>query len=257
MSRFLSGLLLLAGGLGSMADSALAADPSIKDDAGLFSPTALESAREEGRRIERRYKRVLVLETYAGIPAAMRKEFNPAVKDRFFQEWARDRAAKRGVVSGVYLLICKEPAHVEVVVKKRFYQATFFTPENRKELEALLERDLWSRPDPALTEAVGLVDTAYRKNLGYDDARYPDDAAASWLPFVFTAILVLAGIWLVLGVTRAVLGPRPAGGSFLGSLMGGLFGAAAGLWIYDSIFNSSARAPGPDPDAPAESGGEV
>jgi uncharacterized protein len=255
MSRFLSWLVLLAVVLGSMAGSALAAAPSITDDAGLFSDKALENAREEIRRIERRYKRDFVVETYTAIPEGMKKDYSPAVVDRFFEEWARDRASRRHVL-GIYLLICKEPAHFQVVVSKRVKNRVF-SPEDRKELEHRLRQDLWSHPDQALVEAATFVESALHNNLGYQTTpRSDDDGTDSWLWVVYTTVLVLLGIWLVLGLTRALISPRPAGssGTFLGSLLGGLFGAAAGMWIYDSVFTSPA--PAGEPAADTDAGGE-
>lgn len=246
MSRFLSWLALSAVLLGSMAGSAATAAPSIKDDAGLFSEKALESGRETIRKIDRRYGRQLLVETFAGIPEGARKEYSRAVKDRFFSEWAADRANHKLKGVGFYILICQEPSHVQVVVSKRI-SLRVFTLDDRKELNHLLEQNLWSRPDQALVDAVTFVESALHDNLGYSNQR-PDDGAIYWLPLVYTLILMLVGVWLLVGLMRTFSRPRPGHSSnFLGSLLGGLFGATAGMWIYDSFFNA--------PASPAE--GEV
>jgi len=257
MPRFLSWLVVPAVVLGNMAGSALAATPSIKDDAGLFSEKALQSAREEIRKIERRYRRELVIETFAGIPRGINQEYNLAVKDRFFSEWASARASKLRL-RGIYILICKEPAHFQIVVNKRISNRVF-SPDDRRELQRLLEQNLWSQPDQALVEAATFVETALHDHLSYNNQR-PDDGAGSWLPLVYTIILVLLGAWLLGGLTRASTSPGPAKGfgSFLGTLLRSLFGAAAGMWIYESVFHGPASAadPGVDLDSTSEYGGD-
>jgi uncharacterized protein len=79
----------------------------------------------------------------------------------------------------------------------------------------------------------------------------------SWL---VPLVVVGLGAWLVIGLIRAVFrgGGSPGGmapgmgggygyggsggGGFLSSLMGGLFGAAAGMWMYDRFFGHDASA---------------
>src|SRR5206468_12069719 len=58
-------------------------------------------------------------------------------------------------------------------------------------------------------------------------------------------VLVLLGIWLVIGLVRAFTGGGGGGyggggggggGGFFTSLLGGMFGAAAGMRMYDQFF---------------------
>ncbi len=103
------------------AGRALAVAPEIKDEARFFSPEAVKKANDEIRDIERRFERDLLIESYSTVPdnqAARVKAMSREDREKFFQEWARKRASE-AVVNGVYILICKEPGHVQVEVSSR------------------------------------------------------------------------------------------------------------------------------------------
>ena len=64
--------------------------------------------------------------------------------------------------------------------------------------------------------------------------------------WICLGLCVLLGVWLVIGIIRAFTGGGGGGGGYGGgggggggfgsSLMGGLFGAMAGMWLYNSMF---------------------
>ena len=70
------------------------------------------------------------------------------------------------------------------------------------------------------------------------------------MTYVCIGIAVLLGLWLVMGVVRAFsgggggggmggggggMGGGGGGGGFMSSMLGGMFGAAAGMWMYDQF----------------------
>ena len=81
-----------------------------------------------------------------------------------------------------------------------------------------------------------------------------------WL-WILGSIAGILALWLVVGLVRAKLDARGcgAGGHFLPCLFGGMFGMAAGHWIYESLFGNRTN-PAPEahpspanaPEAPAD-----
>jgi uncharacterized protein len=85
-------------------------------------------------------------------------------------------------------------------------------------------------------------------------------------------LCVLAGVWLVVGLVRAFTGGGGGGGygpgggygggyggggggGFFSSLLGGMFGAAAGMYLYDNFFGGHHSTPSMGSDAMAADGG--
>ena len=78
------------------------------------------------------------------------------------------------------------------------------------------------------------------------------------MSYVCIGLAVLLGIWLVVGLIRAFTGGGGVrrrvrrwrlgggGGGFFPSLMGGLFGAAAGMYLYDSFMGGHSSASASD-----------
>ncbi|MFQ3650773.1 MAG: hypothetical protein SNJ75_10600, partial [Gemmataceae bacterium] len=87
----------------------------------------------------------------------------------------------------------------------------------------------------------------------------------AWTSWLCIGLMVLMGLWLVVGLIRAFSGvggqagaAQPGGGGgFLSSLLGGLVGAAAGMYLYNSFFGSGTSSvfgssPTGDPNAGAD-----
>src|SRR5205823_633059 len=102
LTRWLLVPVLLAAWPGAAA-RAQAPPPSIRDEGKFFSEEARQKANQKIQDISRRYKRDLVIETYATVPEG-RKDQVKADKKGFFHTWARERAKTLGV-DGIYILI--------------------------------------------------------------------------------------------------------------------------------------------------------
>src|SRR5262245_51316480 len=114
-SRVLTATLLL--GLLSLG-RAQAAVVDVRDEAHFFSADAVAQANETIKEIKQRYKKDLLIETVRHVPEDKKDEANSSdekVKGRFFANWAIQRARSEGV-NGIYVLITREPGHVEVAV---------------------------------------------------------------------------------------------------------------------------------------------
>src|SRR5436309_2021594 len=70
----------------SSASAALTAE--IRDEAGFFSPEAIQKANAEIKEIKREFKRDLLIETFKSVPADRLEEFKKMdrkARNRFFQ----------------------------------------------------------------------------------------------------------------------------------------------------------------------------
>src|ERR1700733_4375124 len=103
----MAGVLLMAG----WAAAALLVS-EVKDDGGFFKPETIKKANKGIKDIKDQHKTDLVIETSKGFPPERKDDFEKLGKERFFEEWGRERA-KALEVQGLYVLICKEPRHLQ------------------------------------------------------------------------------------------------------------------------------------------------
>jgi uncharacterized membrane protein YgcG len=267
-------LAVLSGCLVAVAPvSAMAVAPQIKDDGKFFTDEAREKADKEIREIHREFGKDFLIETFATVPADLAKDADLKDKDarnRFFEKWARERA--RGAdVNGIYVLICKEPAHLQVEVGNET-QKKAFTTEDRNELSSMLIKSLREKKnDDGLLEAVEFVRSKLKAH-GVRASSAPviipkpgGNVVSSGLGgLICFGVLILAGLWLVVGLFRTITGGGGGnrggygpggyggggyggggggggGGGFMSSLMGGMFGAVAGNWMYNSFFGGGSH----------------
>jgi hypothetical protein len=137
---------------------AAAVAPEIKDGGKFFSADAIKKADNQIREIARDYDRDLLIETFATIPgeqAERVKALSPEERAKFFRNWATDRA-EAAVVRGVYILICKEPAFLEIILTPRG-RAAFDRPAFQKLREMLLKAFREKHYDEGLLNAVQFV----------------------------------------------------------------------------------------------------
>ena len=232
----------------------------IRDDAEFFSAETKKEADEVLRRLHNRTGRELVIETFSAPP------FEAEKGDPYAHE-ALSRA-KDLKVNGVYIAFWKKPRpHFHIEVGNRTEREGFFTEADERELKKILGGK--GSHDEKLMEAVRFV--ASRMEAHEEKAKSSAPAPESkekekgWSPlgWVCIGLSVLAGLWLVVGLVRAFNRPAPpayggggggpvgggapvggGGGGFFPSLLGGLFGAAAGMWMYDSFFGGHSHSGG-------------
>ena len=105
----------------------------VKDPAGFFSENAKSEANRRILDIEKRFKHDLVIETFVSIPDDVKKGVDlkdrPAA-NRMYDQWARKQASSLRV-NGVYILLSKDPAHLQIEVGN----------ETQKKIFSLLDRD--------------------------------------------------------------------------------------------------------------------
>jgi uncharacterized membrane protein YgcG len=306
-SRVLTATLLLS--LLSVGVRAQAAVTEVRDEAHFFSAGAVLEANDSIKEIKQRYKKDLLIETVRQVPEDKKDEANSSdekVKGHFFANWAIQRARAQGV-NGIYVLITREPGHVEVVVGNQ--TRTVFPDEERHRLSQLLlthfrqkeydeglraaVKDVRSVLATAPTAGTSAAAPANPNRSSHNQPTPPGGraraAGGSWLPWLGVGLAILLGIWVLSAFLRTLSGNQqrpigagfggpspyggsgpyggyggygyPAGGGFLSNMMGGLFGAAAGSWLYDQFSGGHSHfggqgplggppAIGPTPDRP-------
>ena len=237
---------------------------SVADDLGLFSAEAEAKANAVIGRVKQQHKKDLVIETaHAPKRPAGLNENDKAAVGRFFDDWAVARFENQKV-NGVYVVILEKPKIIRVVVGPRTLESGMFTKANRDELfQKIQEKLKASDEDGALLAGVNYVadtlQTNARTSSGAtpqaappakktggettDDAAQPQVQASPIIKWILIGLAVLLVFWLVSAVIRALGSMGGAGGyggagggGFMSSLLGGMFGAAAGMWMYDHFF---------------------
>ena len=247
---------------------------AVRDNGGFFSDSAKSEATRKISEIEHQYKKDLVIETFKEIPEEIKQGVDltdKAALGRLFEQWTV-KQAKQQKVNGVYILFTKEPAHIQIVVGNDT-QKKAFTLMDRTNLTSLMLNKLRKKQnDEALLEGVNFVLTTMAShapphnrgnNVSSSSASspvkgVPSEQANPW-SWLIIAVIGIAAIWLIVGVLRSVMGGRAAtagsgmspgfgGGGMFGSLLGGMFGAAAGMWLYDQFSGNHGNAWGADQD---------
>jgi len=253
---------------------------AIRDNADFFSTRAKTEALRNIGEIGRRFNKDLVVETFRVIPNDIKQGVDlnsKAAVSRLYEQWA-EKQAKQQRVNGIYILLLQDPAHLQVLVGNET-QRNAFTLKDRDALVTLMLAKLRNKQnDDALLEGVNYVNATMRSHLpdrgrAAAAARHVEAPGSShWF---LTIIVVALVVWVVLRIVGAIFaggggggaysggqmapgyGGGGGGGGFLTNMLGGMFGAAAGMWIYDQFSgrsSSSSSWGGGDFDNRADSG---
>jgi uncharacterized protein len=210
----------------------------------------------------------------ANLEPEYRKAEGNDAKARFIRAWAV-RRAEQEALHGIYVMIVRDPTKLEVLVGERTRQRAFTLSDRDELVKKMVPLLRAKKNDEALLETVRFVEATLKSHLGHRaasgvNAPAPHAAAdgdrnggISTLGWIAIAIGIVVLLWIVFGLVRALTGfGRGAyggaggpggsygpggngpgaygggfgGGGFMTSLLGGLFGAAAGHWLYDSFF---------------------
>ena len=248
---------------------ACAGTGGIRDNGDFFSDSAKKEATRKISEIESQFKKELVVETFTSVPEEIKRGVDLTDKPAFnkmFDQWTL-KEAKQQKVNGIYILISREPAHLQIVVGNDT-QNKAFTLKDRDNLATLMLSKLRSKQnDEALSECVKFVSTTMaghaltstRVNhatspMASSSSRALQTQQATPWGWIITAVIGIAAVWLIVGVLRSFMGGRGAtagqgmmpgvggGGGMFSSLLGGMFGAAAGMWLYDQFSGSHGNA---------------
>jgi uncharacterized membrane protein YgcG len=210
----------------------------IQDEAGFFSPGTVEKANAAVRDLRRRFKKEVVVESFKEVPADRAAGVDlkeAAARSKFFAAWAEERR-KTLQLDGVNILICKNPMNLQVAAT-----STGAFAEQRDEIaKLLLTRFQKKQYDAGLTEALHFIDETLQKKQtaaptpkkemvtaappgepkaepkmsAADNAKPSTQAAVKdertgfdymWIVW---GLAIVAGLWLVIGILRALFGGR-------------------------------------------------
>ena len=210
----------------------------MRDGAGLFDKKdVVEQINAQIDEIHRRYGVDLLIETVSTTPADRATELKQLHTTTFFAMWADERAVAAGV-EGIYILICREPRHVEIVARGDIAQATF-DRRTRDSLRRNLERNLQRRWPEALDQTVASV----RERLSSREER-ANLGGWGWILAVIGGIL---GAWLLIALVRRVQGGKAVAPPTVVSS-----GALAGESIYRAMSEPETSVIEPEPAVRAD-----
>jgi uncharacterized protein len=250
------------------ASPLFAAAPAIDDNGGFFSKSALL---QSNRIVERIYEQTkphkdIVVETFESLPSGV------GSADELANQIFRDRD-----VDGIVIVAVKQPGRLRVAVGRQTQSR--FTSTDRNHLVEIMLGDFRKKNfDQGLLGGLGFARqklTEAFPAVGGSSARQPEpDASGSkgaaevnarerqasgGLPTWAWALLICGGVWVIFALFRAGSQPPSQGagssspssygaGSYAGgwgrSILGGMFGAMAGEWLYDRFARGGGEAYG-------------
>jgi uncharacterized membrane protein YgcG len=139
----------------------------VKDHAGFFTPATVQQANSDIRELKQQYGRDVVVETFKTLPADQARLIegkDAATRNKVFTDWLAARASTAGV-QGIFILICKEPAHIQIDVGQAL-RARVFPAADQDRLRDLLVARFKARDfDKGLLAALALVQETFDRTL--------------------------------------------------------------------------------------------
>lgn len=138
----------------------------VNNRAGLFTLEAVKKADERIGEIKSRLGKWIVVDTFKEPPATEPKKNleNAELREKFFEEWARQRVAETGL-KGVHVLWCQTPRHVQVTATAG--TEDLFSPWSQHNLQRYLKKKL--EPPPEKRGAARGEDKAAERQRANDD----------------------------------------------------------------------------------------
>jgi uncharacterized membrane protein YgcG len=150
---------LMALAIVAMAASSQAfAASEVKDDAHFFSPEAVTAANSRLKALEQKYRRSVMIETLADIPADKRSGYTAERKNQFYAGWLKERA-QANKVDGLYVLITREPAHLQVGIGQQLQRMGFTNDDRDRVRDALSTAFKRKQYDDGLSDAINAIAT--------------------------------------------------------------------------------------------------
>src|SRR5205807_4780773 len=90
----------------------------VRDQGKFFGARAISEANDQIADFSRRAQKTLLIETFPGVlpeDAERVEAMNKEERGRFFHDWAGRRVAAEKV-HGIYILVCRQPSHFQLVV---------------------------------------------------------------------------------------------------------------------------------------------
>ncbi|CAN5415836.1 hypothetical protein BH11PLA2_BH11PLA2_27370 [soil metagenome] len=247
----------------------------VEDDASVFSAAGISKARGEFEAVPFKAPTHLYVYTVNKIPSDKQKDFdavkgNSTTRTKFFQDWAKELAKSKDRKGDVFVLLyMTEKAYLPVViadedadVRGHFNDAEdtavagmFNEAMKTVHDEKLSGAAAHEKMDAALVKGTERVISVLKDRPApvtggkhnVNAAHSNTEKGSGIMGYVCIGLCVLLGAWLVIGLIRAFTGGGGGGGmggggyggggggGFMSSMLGGMFGAAAGMYLYDQF----------------------
>jgi len=237
----------------------------IRDGAGFFSRKALGEANARIAEIEKNYGKEIRIETFKTVPDGKVDVVSRMTKGEragFFEKWARDRATSEHV-RGIYILICRNPGHVQVEEDRQTRNQGFGLADRNALSEKLLAGFRHKDYDQALLDSMEFISRTMKEKLnvraeadgtgapagradqrdlgrrdrdaGRGDHGAPGMGLVGWL---IVGVLIFLGVRLIIALFRGLMGGnRPAGGGYGGGYGPGMGGSGGGGGMMGSLMS--------------------
>ena len=212
----------------------------VEDNAGVFSAEGIDKAKAAMADTTFHARTHLTVVTYGTIPAGKREAYDRAKgkdtdKKRFFSEWALEVAKAKK--AEVLVFISMEGTHIRALDDRQTDVSRSFGSDDLKTLERKFTNGFASaksETDVGLQKS--LHDTALNDGVNFVVEQLKDTT----VPVNGTKAAATKA-----AESKGGMG----GGGFMTSLMGGMFGAVAGHYLYDNFFGGSHSSPASAGDA--------
>lgn len=148
-----------------LAAPILASAADISDEAGFFSPAAIERANASIREMEKKSGHDIRIETHATVPKdkvdAVAK-MDRSERQVFMDRWVHERA-KAVKETGALVLICKDPARVETWFSDRLANSGMTKTDRQSVIDAAINGMKSKDYDAALNSTVTKIGDVYSK----------------------------------------------------------------------------------------------
>lgn len=267
---------------------------SVDDQAGLFSADGIKQAVQTFDGVDFKAKTHFTVVTRKGAPESKKKDLEATKGDkakasRFFGEWAREIYKEKhatGVLTLIYVdgdkFFVKTVADEQVDVFRGFGDKAATALEEKfiatvREAKSKAGADATTIRDSGLMAGAQYV-VDHLKDTTVPDAKHKVSTTTSGEKkgmgiggWICLGLCVLLGIWVVVALIRALTGMGGGGGygggyggpgygggggGFFSNFLGGMFGAAAGMWMYNSFFGGGSHY-GSDMSAGGSYGGDT
>ncbi|HEY8746417.1 MAG TPA: TPM domain-containing protein [Tepidisphaeraceae bacterium] len=135
---------------------AVAASNGVRDEAHFFSANAISQAEQRIQQIEQKHHKDLLVDTLPTIPPDLKAQYDPQNKEAFFEKMASSRAKAQGV-DGVYVLITRDPPHLQVMPGNNTRQRLFPLADRDAVRDQLLTAFKQEKYDQGLLDMVGAI----------------------------------------------------------------------------------------------------
>lgn len=250
-SAFPRGLSLIALACLASGVRAESKPPVIRDDAGLFHKATIARVEERIAEIRGAFDHNLFVRTVESASARPRRFFpfllSRPQANRLLEEQARKYADEAGV-RGIYVVICKHPRDVHVIVRPE--DDPEFTHYDAEAVRRTLARRLDdSSSDAALLALVDQVQSLLQAHAERGLSSVANDVV---LVGVLGGGLALWGLLVTIRFRMRRRQPETLSAEDASmqaratpALLGAMFGYPAGMWIYDKLYPCPAGTPLP------------